>query len=134
MLAHILGADMLYNGYKEKFINKLTQLLKFDFCKFYSKNFQEFYFDMGYEPNNKIKNRANVICNVIDFFVETNKIDDFFSQYSRNPFILISSLEAYNTIQYIISHYLFQTNSKLTAIQGFLKYMMLLCLAGKIKF
>ena len=65
----------------------------------YSQTKCVFVWDLYAEIWDRYDNRSNVIPCVIDFFLQESAISNFSAAYSRNPFVLISSAEAYQFLQ-----------------------------------
>ena len=101
VLKEELHLKMRYRSKYLKDINeiiaRLSRNLSFFYIPscFYSKNKCMLTWDLAAEIWDRYDNRSNVIPCVIDFFLQRSAIRNFSAAYSRNPFVLISSAEAY---------------------------------------
>lgn len=56
-------------------------------------------FDMNAKTRDSFYNQKNIIPCIVDFYLTKRELPAFRKAYSKNPFCLISSLEAYNFIK-----------------------------------
>jgi len=68
-----------------------VQILTF----FFKSRDYEFYWDMWAATKNRSDNRSNLIPCIVDFFIQKDQLPFFLRAYSKPPFILISSAEAF---------------------------------------
>lgn len=85
------------SGFYEKYIIFFSKY--FNLAGFPLDKNIHFYFEMSAKHRSDFYNRRNIIPCIIDFFLEKKDIDKFEKAHSRNPFVLISSLEVYKLLK-----------------------------------
>jgi hypothetical protein len=84
----------------ELLFNKTIQIIGINPLAYDLKNkYFYYYFELTAQLRSGIYNRQNFIPFIIDFYVYRNEINRFYKAYFHCPFILISSLEAYNFLE-----------------------------------
>ena len=94
-----LNTSYRYDSNMERYFNKFARLTNWNIFSLFPNNYYEFQWDMSVRLTNSSYNRPNLIPGIIDFHLSKDRLADFFSAYRHNPFILISSLEAFTFLK-----------------------------------
>jgi hypothetical protein len=81
-----------------RFIDKVLTKLNLNFLGFFN-TANAFYFSMVETGKSNMFNARNVIPCVVDFYIEENNFNQFFKSHSRNPVVLISSMEVFEKLK-----------------------------------
>ncbi|GHT56559.1 hypothetical protein AGMMS49982_23440 [Bacteroidia bacterium] len=97
-----LDIPIVYTRQYDRYINRIIRRVKWNpFSFFHPSGYYEFMWVMNasWSWTNSHYYRVNILPAIIDFYLSKEQLTDFYNAYSKIPFILISSLEAFNFLK-----------------------------------